>query len=439
MTTAKLKDMYDHEVDLVRMQSDRQRNLLQAMKKTGMDALVLVDPANLQYAGDASVVAGGVKPAVVVVTADGKRQVFEAPEAPAPAPVVGDDEEVPALMAIAEGDTTMGDVADFLRAEGCQRIAVDEVDVDSLRALQWGFGHPRNGRIGGSGSAVAALARLVKTPDELECMRRSQQLAELSMEKVREVTRPGVRYDELTGTMAAFFADLDPDGEVLTTIFGPAATSPILIWHLASASPYNAAGEPPFPLLPFPGGQAADGDVIIGDTTLKYYGMECDWGRTWTIGDPSAHLVDQYHRWCDVRDRVVDTFKNGMTAADALKAATAGGERRPWLSHLYLIHGMGLLPAEYPMIGVDPECWYYENLVELGARPPWSSLSPEAKLWPTRDEECVFEPGMVLVLEPAIWDDEEGIGGYRSEDIYVVTESGEPEQISHASYAPFED
>jgi Xaa-Pro aminopeptidase len=437
MTASKLKGMYDQEVDLARMQSDRQRNLLQAMNATGMDAVVLLEPHNVEYASDAAVVAGGQKPAVVVVTADGKRQAFEAPEPPA-ATTAPDDEDPLAGLSVPV-DTTMQDVADLLRAEDCQRIAVDEIDTNALMALQFGFGHPRNGRIGGSGSAVAALARLIKVPDELECMRRSQQLAEMSMEKVREVTRPGVGYDELKGAMEAFFADLDPNGEVLTTIDGPAATAPILIWHIASSTTYNVAGEPPFPMLPFPTGPAAEGDVVIGDTTLRYYGMEADWGRTWTIGDPSAHSIDQYKRWCDVRDRVVDTFKNGRTAADALKAATAGGDRQPWLSHLYLVHGMGLLPAEYPMIGIDPECWYYENLLEMGVRPPWNSLSPEAKLWPTRDEELVFQPGMVLVLEPMIWDDADGLGGYRSEDIYVVAESGEPEQISHATYAPFED
>jgi Xaa-Pro dipeptidase len=38
------------------------------------------------------------------------------------------------------------------------------------------------------------------------------------------------------------------------------------------------------------------------------------------------------------------------------------------------------------------------------------------------DENFVFEPGMVVVLEPVVWED--GTGGYRSEEIVVITEEG---------------
>ena len=43
---------------------------------------------------------------------------------------------------------------------------------------------------------------------------------------------------------------------------------------------------------------------------------------------------------------------------------------------------------------------------------------------------------MVLVLEPAIWD--EGHSGYRAEDIFVVTDDG-CRQLSHYPYTPFSD
>jgi Xaa-Pro aminopeptidase len=38
------------------------------------------------------------------------------------------------------------------------------------------------------------------------------------------------------------------------------------------------------------------------------------------------------------------------------------------------------------------------------------------------EERMVLEPGMVLVLEPYVW--EEGQGGYRAEHMLVVTTSG---------------
>ncbi len=38
------------------------------------------------------------------------------------------------------------------------------------------------------------------------------------------------------------------------------------------------------------------------------------------------------------------------------------------------------------------------------------------------DEHFVLREGMVLVLEPVVWED--GTGGYRSEEVLVITEEG---------------
>jgi Xaa-Pro dipeptidase len=38
------------------------------------------------------------------------------------------------------------------------------------------------------------------------------------------------------------------------------------------------------------------------------------------------------------------------------------------------------------------------------------------------DEKFVLKSGMVLVLEPVVWED--GTGGYRSEEVLVITDEG---------------
>ena len=94
---------------------------------------------------------------------------------------------------------------------------------------------------------------------------------------------------------------------------------------------------------------------------------------------------------------LLDVTRAGATAAELGRAATkANGGTRPWLPHFYLGHGIGVNAAEMPMIGTD--------------------LGDEF------DENFVFEPGMVVVLEPVVWED--GTGGYRSEEIVVITEEG---------------
>jgi Xaa-Pro aminopeptidase len=66
------------------------------------------------------------------------------------------------------------------------------------------------------------------------------------------------------------------------------------------------------------------------------------------------------------------------------------------LSYFYLAHGCGTDSAEPPFIGTD--------------------------LGDDFDHALVLEPGMILVLEPVIWDD--GHAGHRSEEIVAVTDDG---------------
>jgi len=71
-------------------------------------------------------------------------------------------------------------------------------------------------------------------------------------------------------------------------------------------------------------------------------------------------------------------------------------------------HGTGTDSAEGPLVGTD-----------LGIE---------------FDETVVLAPGMVVVLEPVIWDD--GAAGYRGEEILAVTESGYA-MLSDHHYRPY--
>ncbi len=52
------------------------------------------------------------------------------------------------------------------------------------------------------------------------------------------------------------------------------------------------------------------------------------------------------------------------------------------------------------------------------------------------DENFVLEPGMVLVLEPVVWED--GTGGYRSEAVRVIAEEGST-RLTDYPYDPYVD
>jgi len=154
------------------------------------------------------------------------------------------------------------------------------------------------------------------------------------------------------------------------------------------------------------------GEVLWTDVSITYGGYCSDFGRTWIVGqEPTPRQQEQFHRWRDIMTAVLDVTRAGATAADLGRAAIkANGGSRPWLPHFYLGHGIGVNAAEMPMIGTD--------------------LGEEF------DENYVLEAGMALVLEPVVWED--GTGGYRSEEIVVITEEGWI-KLTDYPYTPYGD
>jgi Xaa-Pro aminopeptidase len=134
------------------------------------------------------------------------------------------------------------------------------------------------------------------------------------------------------------------------------------------------------------------------DTGVSFSGFHSDFGRTWVVGDePTERQKAQYQGWRDINGAVVSVLRPGVCAADLTAAARrASGVDRPWMSHFYLAHGLGLDSAEAPYVGTDLGDGY--------------------------DQRLVLEAGTVVVIEPVVWD--EGHSGYRSENVFVVTDDG---------------
>lgn len=126
--------------------------------------------------------------------------------------------------------------------------------------------------------------------------------------------------------------------------------------------------------------------------------MHTDFGRTWIVGrEPNARERHTFEQWQAVMGAVLDVTRAGARAADLTRAAIeAYGGVKPWMPHFYLGHGLGIDSAELPFIGSD--------------------------IGEAFDEATVLEAGMVIVLEPNTWD--EGVAGYRSEEVVLVTEDG---------------
>jgi Xaa-Pro dipeptidase len=245
--------------------------------------------------------------------------------------------------------------------------------------------------------------KLVKTPDELACIRASQRLNEVAMLDVYGALRPGLRQCDLSGLFLRRVFELGAHQNTVDPIWQVMPES-------VATGPRSVTGDLVFPTV------TTDrvlerGDVLWVDTGITIDGYDSDFGRTWIVGDVATTAQrDQFRRWKEIVDAVLTATRPGVTAAALTRAAVDanGGGRRPWLPHFYLAHGIGVDSAEAPFIGTD--------------------------LGPAFDESIVLVPGMVYVLEPAVWTD--GTGGYRSEEIVAVTDDGY-ELLSDFHYEPY--
>lgn len=367
------------DLDLARMRRDRRDKLLVAMAGQQIDGLVLLGQNNVAYATGARVPsAEGARAAhhrpVAVLTHNDAPHLFTAVPEGAPADLPADHVHAPVAT---EWDAGARSLAELL-PQG--RVAFDEYTMPVRAALA--------DRELVDASGVLGAAKVVKTADELECIRRAQEINEAAIVDVAAMVRPGVRTTDLSGRFLRRVFELGASGNTVDPIFQVMPTS-------IAGGPYSATGDVVFP-TPTRARPLESGDVVWVDTGINYEGYASDFGCTWVVGGAQVVHRDQFGRWRAVADRALDALRPGATAGDLVRAAAAGEARRPWLPHLYLAHGIGTDSAEMPYVGTD--------------------------LGEGFDDGLVLEPGMVVVLEPVMWDD--GDAGYRAEEIVAVTETG---------------
>jgi Xaa-Pro aminopeptidase len=368
-------------LDLARMRRERFDKVQAAMSDASIDILLLCGQGNVSYATGARVPASDHvraswwRAVAVVLRDDPWPHVYtEFPEGSAPE--LPDDHIHPAVEV--EAADGARDVVSMLSGG---RLALDDAPFPLWQAL--------GEREVLDAAVVLGAAKLTKTLDELECIRQAQAINERAMRAARAAARPGALATDLSGAFLRTAAELGATSNTVDPVFQVMPRS-------IGAGPYSVTGDPVFPLPTEPRKLAA-GDVLWIDSGINLHGYASDFGATWIVGsEPSAIARAQFDDWRGIVDRVLAVTRPGATGADLARAAGERNGRRPWLSYFYLAHGIGTDPAEMPLIGTDRGTDF--------------------------DASIVLEPGMVLVLEPVIWDD--GEAGHRSEEIVAVTDDG---------------
>jgi len=353
--------------------------LLEQMDAHGIDVVVLCGENNVTYATGHA--APSQEPArasatrnAAIITRDGGRLV--------PAPFLDFEQGARALAST---------VADYPGA-----LAIDEYPSLALRTAL-------ARRSPTAAGPLLAAAKFVKTPAELDTIRRAQRITEQAMSEVHPLVKPGMFDTELTALFFRRIYELGATGNTVDPIWN-------VIPKILAVGPFSLTGHFPFP-LPTSGRVLQQGDVIFNDAGIDVDGWASDFGRTWLVGvDPDARQRSQFRRYLEILEACLDVIRPGATAWDVAYAARqANGGRPPWFPHLYVAHGIGTEAAELPFCGTD-----------LGEQV---------------ESQVVLAAGTVLVLEPVVWDD--GHGGYRAEEIVVVTEDG-CELLTDYTHAPYE-
>jgi Xaa-Pro dipeptidase len=391
--------------DFGRMHRERMERVRALMLAQGLDALVLLGNTNVAYA------TGAIWP-----FADSGRANFEQPVA-----VVLVDDEWPHLFSpVGEDDRLRAELpSDHIHGpvyldfdEGVQLFASELAGLVPNNAViaidEWTNALRRERSIlfaldpPVDGGRVISRAKAIKTPDELSCMREGLRITECAIAEVQKQVAAGVRQTDLTAIFLRGIFDAGADANILDPIWQ------VMPSRMADG-PWTTTGDLACPLTSTER-ELAEGDVLWVDTGVSHAGFHSDFGRTWIVGrKPNGRQRAQFERWREIMDAVLDVTRAGATAAELTAAATsAAGGVKPWMPHFYLGHGLGIDSAEMPYVGSD--------------------------IGEAFDATLILAEGMVLVLEPIVWDD--GAAGYRSEEVLLITEDGW-EPMTDYPYDPF--
>ena len=241
------------------------------------------------------------------------------------------------------------------------------------------------------GTEIMERARLIKSADEIQCMRAAVTVCEAAMHEMRTRLAPGMTENALWSILHQ--VNIARGGEWIETRLltsGP-KTNP---WFQESG----------FRVI-------QDGDLLSFDTDLiGPFGYCADISRTFLCGDRTGS-DEQRRLYALARQHLAfntDVLKPGMTFREFAEKSFALPEEFQANRYSVIAHGVGLCD-EYPHIA------YPEDIADHGY-------------------DGVIEPGMALCLESYIGADG-GREGAKLEQQVLVTDTG----IEALSTFPFED
>lgn len=222
---------------------------------------------------------------------------------------------------------------------------------------------------------LLAHARRLKTPHELDLLRRAVALADVGQEALMELAAHGR-------------TEIEALGDVITRIQAAAGRTVTWAGELVTGA---RTGR-----LRYPGGPIdqvmARGDTVLMDLSVRYCGYWADCCNTFVLeSDPTDTQLRYFRAARAAFDAAIEELRPGRRASDVHAAAERELERHGFRSVHYTGHQLGASVNELP------------RLVPYDHTP--------------------IEAGMVFAVEPGVYGKEAGTGA-RTEKVVLVTPEG---------------
>ncbi len=215
--------------------------------------------------------------------------------------------------------------------------------------------------------------RMVKSPSEIELIRRSVETNSRAFEQAVARVKSGTRESDLAAELEYRMRKLGAEKPSFETIVAGGARS-----ALPHAQPTSARLEP--------------GQLVVVDMGAQQQGYASDMTRMLHVGSPSPKVKRMYQAVLEAQLAAVDAVRAGAATARVDRAARqvlkGYGLDRAFVHSTG--HGLGLEIHEPPRVG--------------------------------RRDKSRLAAGMAITIEPGVY--LEGFGGIRIEDTVVVTDTG---------------
>jgi Xaa-Pro aminopeptidase len=359
---------------------ERRTRLADYVGRLGAGVAVISDERVVWYLtgfGGSAPQGSAARPIICMLASDGSATVLpHASTAVTVREMVGEEVEVRPYRALG---APRDELTELLRPQAGDGIAV-ELGGQLAPRLSTADLIELEQRLGTSlidASPAVWRARMVKSPAELDRLRRACALTSTAYDVGFAAVRAGDTERSIAARMAAELRSLGADGAWSTCVTGRGD------YGRVDGVPRARAAE--------------SGDLVFVDMGANVGGYWADFSRAGVIGGPTAHHEQMQAAVRRATEAGVSALRSGATAADCAVACQTAMDTEGLVFNTVpsrFGHGLGMAVTEVP------------DVMET--------------------DQTVLEPGTVVTVEPGTYDDD---GYYHCEENVVVTD-GEPEVLS---------